>query len=221
MNWLSPDSKFMQAWNNLTDAIVINILMLVTSIPVVTIGAALSAGQTATRKMLIGQGHVTRNYFAAFKEDFARATILWVVYLLVGAGLAYSWVVLQITPLLIPKIALTILWVIGFEWVFALQARFDNPPARTMANAYIFGVSYFPATLALAAVDAVYFGLFIYLWFKLPQLLFLLVVLGYGSMLSLHVPIQEYVLRKYTGQAFSTHVQEDAWSVKDHRHDGE
>ena len=174
MNWLSPDSKFMQAWNNLTDAIVINILMLVTSIPVVTIGVALSAGQTATRKMLIGQGHVARNYFAAFKENFARATILWVVYLLVGAGLAYSWVVLQITPLLIPKIAVTILWVIGFEWVFALQARFDNPPTRTMANAYIFGISYFPATLALAAVDAVYFGLFIYLWFKLPQLLFLL-----------------------------------------------
>ena len=88
-------------------------------------------------------------------------------------------------------------------------------------SAYIFGVSYFPATLALAAIDAVYFGLFVYLWFKLPQLLFLLVVLGYGSMLSLHVPIQEYVLRKYTGQAFSTHVQEDEWSVKDHRHDGE
>lgn len=221
MNWLSPDSKFMQAWNNLTDAIVINILMMVTSIPIVTIGAALSAGQTATRKMLIGQGHVARNYFTAFKENFARATILWVVYLLVGAGLAYSWVVLQITPLLIPKIAVTILWVIGFEWVFALQARFDNPPTRTMANAYIFGVSYFPATLALAAIDAVYFGLFIYLWFKLPQLLFLLVVLGYGSMLSLHVPIQEYVLRKYTGQPFSTHVQEDEWSVKDHRHNGE
>lgn len=221
MNWLSPDSKFMQAWNNLTDAIVINILMLVTSIPVVTIGAALSAGQTATRKMLIGQGHVARNYFAAFKENFARATILWVGYLLVGVGLAYSWVVLQITPLLIPKIAVTILWIIGFEWVFTLQARFDNPPTRTMANAYIFGVSYFPATLALAAIDAVYFGLFVYLWFKLPQLLFLLVVLGYGSMLSLHVPIQEYVLRKYTGQAFSTHVQEDEWSVKDHRHDGE
>ena len=76
------------------------------------------------------------------------------------------------------------------------------------------------SSLALAAVDAVYFGLFIYLWFKLPQLLFLLVVLGYGSMLSLHVPIQEYVLRKYTGQAFSTHVQEDEWSVKDH-HDSE
>lgn len=214
MSWLSPDSKFMQAWNNFTDAIIINLLMLVTSIPIVTIGAALSAGQTATRKMLIGQGHVTRNYFAAFKENFARATILWVVYLLFGAALVYSWIVLQITPLLIPKIALTILWVIGFEWMFALQARFENPPTRTMANAYIFGVTYFPATLALAAIDAVYFGLFVYLWFKLPQMLFLLVVLGYGSLLSLHVPIQEYVLRKYTGQPFSTHVQEDTWTVK-------
>lgn len=198
----------MQAWSNLTDAIYINLLMLVTSIPIVTAGAALSAGQTALRKMLIGQGHVTKNYFAAFKENFARATVLWVIYLLSGLGLIYSWIVLQITPLMIPKIAFSIVWVIGFEWVFTLQARFDNPPSRTLINAYIFGVTYFPATLALIAIDAVFVGLFVFSWFKFPQALFLIVVFGYGSILSLHVPIQEYVLKKYTHQSFSTHVQE-------------
>ena len=34
----------MQGWNDLTDAIWINMLMLVTSLPVVTAGAALCAG---------------------------------------------------------------------------------------------------------------------------------------------------------------------------------
>ena len=38
-------------------------------------------------------------------------------------ALVWSWIVLQITPLLIIKFALTRL--IGFEWVFALQARFE------------------------------------------------------------------------------------------------
>ena len=34
MNWLAPDSKFMRAWSNLVDGVWINILMLVTSIPI-------------------------------------------------------------------------------------------------------------------------------------------------------------------------------------------
>ncbi|KFI64162.1 YesL family protein [Bifidobacterium cuniculi] len=206
MKFLSPDSRFMQGWSNLVDAVIVNILMLVTSIPVFTAGAALSAGQSAIRKMLIGEGHVTRNYFAAFKENFPRATLLWLVYLVSGAGLAYSWVVLQITPLLIPKIGLSIVWVIGFEWTFCLQARFDNTPMRTFVNGFVFGVTYFPATLAMAAIDTVFVGLFVFSWLRFPQALFLIVVLGYGSVLSLHVPIQEYVLKRYTGQSFSTHA---------------
>ena len=39
MNWLAPDSKFMRAWSNLVDGVWINILMLVTSIPLIPIGA--------------------------------------------------------------------------------------------------------------------------------------------------------------------------------------
>ena len=43
----------------------------------------------------------------------------------------------NLTPLLIIKFALTILWLIGFEWVFALQARFENTVAGTLKNAFI------------------------------------------------------------------------------------
>ena len=43
MHFLSPDSPFMRGLSNLIDAIWINILMLVTSIPVITVGAALAA----------------------------------------------------------------------------------------------------------------------------------------------------------------------------------
>ena len=39
MKFLSPDSGLMRGWNNLTDGVWINILMLVTSIPLVTVGA--------------------------------------------------------------------------------------------------------------------------------------------------------------------------------------
>lgn len=150
MNWLAPDSKFMRAWSNLVDGVWINILMLVTSIPIITIGAALTAGHDACRRSIEGEGKgVTSNYFKSFKTNFIKATLLWLPFLVALIALVWSWIVLQITPLLIIKFALTILWLIGFEWVFALQARFENTVAGTLKNAFIFGISHIAMTVAL------------------------------------------------------------------------
>lgn len=65
----------MQELRNLTDAIWINILMVVTSIPIVTVGAAITAAHDANRRALQGEaGGVTRNYFTAFRANFAKST---------------------------------------------------------------------------------------------------------------------------------------------------
>ena len=198
MNWLAPDSKFMRAWSNLTDGVLINILMLVTSIPIVTIGAALTAGHDACRRSIEGEGKsVTANYFRSFRLNFVKATLLWLPFLVVLVGLVYSWIVLQITPLLIPKFALSILWIIGFEWVFALQSRFENSVGGALRNAFIFGVSHIAMTAVLVAVDAVFVALLVASWFYMPGGLFLLVVLGYGTMLMLHIPVTERVFKPY------------------------
>ena len=107
MKFLSPDSGFMRGLSDAVDAIWINILMLITSIPIITIGAALTAGHDATRRTLSGEGTATRNYFAAFRSNFAKSTGYWLIFGTTGALCVYSWIVLQITPLLIPKFALT------------------------------------------------------------------------------------------------------------------
>ena len=197
MGWLSPDSRLMRGLGEIADAIWINILMAFTSIPIVTVGASLSAGYVAARRSIRGEGRVTANYFRALRDNLPKATALWIPYLLVGAGLAYAWVILQITPLLIPKIAFSVLWAIGFEWTFALQARLENPMGRTFVNAFIFGVGKFGWTMALAAIDAAWLGLLIASWFYFPQGLFLLVVLGYGTVTMLHVPVFETAMRRY------------------------
>ena len=198
MHFLSPDSPFMRGLSNLIDAIWINILMLVTSIPVITVGAALSAGHDASRRSILGEGRVTSNYFRAFANNFPKATLMWLLFCPIGAGVVASWIFLQITPLLIPKFALTILWIIGFEWVWALQARFENSFGRTLGNAFIFGISHIGVTLALAAIDAVYIALIVACWRYMPQGLFLLLLMGYGTCVMLHIPLLERVFAPYT-----------------------
>lgn len=198
MHFLSPDSPFMRGLSNLIDAIWINILMLVTSIPVITAGAALAAGHDASRRSILGEGRVTSNYFRAFANNFPKATLIWLLFGPIGAGVVASWIFLQITPLLIPKFALTILWIIGFEWVWALQARFENSFGRTLGNAFIFGISHIGVTLALTAIDAVYIALIVACWRYMPQGLFLLLLMGYGTCVMLHIPLLERVFAPYT-----------------------
>lgn len=197
MAWLSPDSSFMRGLSDLTDAMWINILMMVTSIPIVTIGASLTAAHYAARHSLIGEGHVTSNYFKAFKSNFAESSLLWLIFGLTGALLVYSWVFLRGVPSLVVKFLFSIVWVVGFEWVWALQSRFENSVGGMLKNAFVFGFSYIGYTFGLVAIDVLFSLIVVATWLYMPKGEFLLIILGYGSMVMVHVPITERVFGKY------------------------
>lgn len=204
------DSPFMRGLEWLVDVIWVNILLIVTSLPVVTIGAALTASYDSLRRIREGEGHVTRAYFRAFAANFGKATALWAVYGIIGAALAYTWIVLRIDGLLIPKIAFSVLWVIGFEWVWYLQSRFENTVGVTLRNSLLFGISYAMATIALAAIDAIAIYVLYASFMYFIQGLFLLVVLGPGFVLSIHVPILERVMKPQIQAGKQARTQADA-----------
>ncbi len=201
MSFLSPDSRFMRGLESTTDAIWLTILMAVTSLPVVTLGAAVTAGHDAARRSIIGQGHVTSNYFRAFRSDFMKSTLLWLVFGPVAAAVVLVALTVHTTLVYVPLFAVGILWLVGFEWVWAFQARFDNTVGGTLANAYVVGISHIGATLAMIAMDVVYVAIVIASWVYLPQGLYLLFLLGYGTLVMLHTPILERVFMPYVRKA--------------------
>lgn len=196
-SFFSYDSPFMRGLEWIVDVIWVNILLVITSLPIVTVGAALAASHDSLRRIREGEAHVTRMYFRAFASNFGKATALWAVYGVIGAGLAYTWIVLRIDGLLIPKIAFSVLWVIGFEWVWYLQSRFENTVGATLRNSLLFGISYPLTTIALAAIDAVAIYVVCASFMYLIQGLFLLAVLGPGFVLSMHVPILERTMKAH------------------------
>ncbi len=197
MSWLSHDSAFMRGLGNVTDAVWITILMACTSLPILTLGAAATAGHDAIRCSLSGEGNVTPRYFASFRRNFVQSTLLWLLFCPVGVLLAWLWIATRSTPLLVVKIAATVIWIIGFEWVWAFQARFDNAVPHTLGNAYVVGMAHMGATLAMMAIDAVYVALCIGSWMYVPQGLFPLAVFGYGLLIMLHTPIIERVFAPF------------------------
>lgn len=181
-----------------TDVVLINLYLLIASIPVVTIGAAITAAYDTARRSQEDRGGLTGNYSRSFVRNFKQSTIIWLPFALMGAGLVYSWLVLRIPALLPFKVVLTLVWLFGFWWVFPVQSRLENSVGSTVKNAYIFSISYLGTTLGIAAIDA--FCLFL-LWASVRywiQSVFFLAVMGPGMMVALHVPLIEKALQPYT-----------------------
>ncbi len=193
-----------------TDVVLINLYLLITSIPVVTIGAAITAAYDAARRSQEARGGLTRNYFRAFARNFKQATIIWLPFAVVGAGLVYSWLVLRVSALLPFKVVLTLVWLFGFWWVFPLQSRLENSVGKTVKNAYIFSISYLGTTLGIAVIDAFCLVL---LWASVRywiQSVFFLAVMGAGMMIALHVPLIERALKPYTNPSRIGQVNQES-----------
>ena len=77
MSFFSLDSKFMQALSRIADLILLNLVFLVTCIPIFTIGAASAAlYSVAFRLGTEREEGVFRCYFRAFRNNFKQGTIL-------------------------------------------------------------------------------------------------------------------------------------------------
>ena len=81
-----PDGGFSHFITRLSQLIWLNILFLVCSLPVVTFGASSAALYTVLLRLLQGEdGHLTRRFFAAWRDNWKRASGCWLLLLIVIA----------------------------------------------------------------------------------------------------------------------------------------
>ena len=64
----------------------LNLLWLICSLPVFTIGASTTALIYTSMKLSDNEGYWHQNFFSSFKENFKQATALFFIYLAAGAG---------------------------------------------------------------------------------------------------------------------------------------
>ena len=192
MKFLSPDSGFMRGLSDAVDAIWINILMLVTSIPIITIGAALTAGHDAVRR-----GHGDAQLFQGVPFEFCEIDRLLAdfrhdrhaVRLLVdrAADHAAAHSEIRVDDCVAHRFRMGV-GVAGAVRELVLAHAWQRFCVRREQHRPHVG---------MVAIDAVYVALLVASWVYMPQGLFLLLILGYGTMLMLHSPILEHVFRKY------------------------
>ena len=73
----SPDSKFMRAMSTLGDLMLLNFVFLLCCLPIVTIGAAITALATVAFRIVRGtESGIVSLFFRSFRQSFRRATAL-------------------------------------------------------------------------------------------------------------------------------------------------
>ncbi|MBR1566158.1 MAG: DUF624 domain-containing protein [Oscillospiraceae bacterium] len=174
------ENPFMRTLSALADLIVLNLLTLLCFLPVITAGAALTALNSCCIRLIRQEDDsLLRDYFRAFRLNFKKATLLWLLFLL-AAGLTYFdyLAALAYVPqfrVVIFAVAL-ILLAIAF-YAFALLSRYENTIGETIKNAVKLAVGYFPRTLGML-VFAVAFWFACIHWFSFGSLILLLVGLS-------------------------------------------
>lgn len=159
-SFFSLDGPLMTFMGRLADLILLNIMFVLTSLPLFTIGASLSAMFSLTLRMVRDEeSYIVRRYLQAFKENFKQATLLWLLvvsfagFFYVDCRMAVSLGVSeQIAVRIVFRGVCVILFMIA-SYLFPLVARFENTTLRMLTNAILMMVAHLPSTLVILAVS--------------------------------------------------------------------
>ena len=163
MRLFSIDNSFFRTLSRICDLIILNLLFLVTSIPIFTIGANLTALYAVTHKMINNEeSYMWRSYWKNWKQNFRQATLLWLAFLAAGAFLLFDrWLTGQMgrafTPLGVIFSFFLFIWLMGLSYVFPILARFDNSTKNIAKNALLMSIRHLPWTVLILITDAVPF----------------------------------------------------------------
>jgi len=190
MKLLDVDGPIIGFLSNAFDFFMIFLLTVLLSLPVITAGAAMTAGQYVAMKIMRKEApKVFPSFFKAFKENFKQSTIMWVIQLVFIGFLLFDWsFVIQIGWNNINVIykALLILasCVVLFYnmMLYAVIARFVMNFKDTVKTTMILSLANFPF-LALTAV--IFAGtVFLCIWFF--NLLPVFFVIGFTGATAFH-----------------------------------
>lgn len=168
MSLFSLDSKFMQALSRIADLILLNLVFLVTCIPIFTIGAASTAlYSVAFRLGTEREEGVFRCYFRAFRSNFKQGTIVFLVLLLPCLLLIFSVFFYSTLDgvahfLTYLCVALLVVLTLIYGYVFPLLSQFSNSVKQTLKNALLLSIGYLPRSLVIAVLNVLPWALLYY-----------------------------------------------------------
>lgn len=193
------DSPLMDVLNKITNLVVLNLCFLVSCIPVITIGAGLTALYSVNLKMIRSEeSYVFKSYWKAWKENFAQSTKVWLMVLIIGGIFAADFRIIPLLPKGISTffgivvLAIFILFVITLLYVFPYMARFRDGIKASVKNAFIMSIAHIGYTVTIVLITGACVGISIFNLSVMLRAIFIWIVIGAGLLTF----IQSFFFRK-------------------------
>ncbi len=168
-NFFKMDSPVMIFLSKVADLMILNILTILFCIPVITVGASLTAMWSVLLKMVRKEEPtVSKAFFSSFKLNFKQSTTIWLILIAFGVVIGMDYYMFfqdkQFTtfPVAIRYaiLAVTVIVFIVFMYVFPLQSRFENKVFATIRNAFFLSISQLPKTVAMLVLNVAAIALY-------------------------------------------------------------
>ena len=184
----SLDNPLMQILSRACDLMIINLLFLISCLPVFTIGAAICGMTKVCQAFVTGDERGTWHlYVSGFKNSFKQATIVWLAVMLVAISLlSYWWLITNFCRGILATILLIIMAILAIAtlclvvYLFPLIVRYENTLREHIRNAGVLAITRLFLTPVLIVFTCVPFILPLISLQAFMQTLVFWIIIGFG-----------------------------------------
>ena len=160
-NLFHYENPFIQFLVRVGDLMILNLLFILCSLPVVTLGASLTALHRVTQNMLFEQEEpLIKSFFRAFRQNFKQSTLAWLVELVVIVSLVCDVLLVMayfdggLAKAMYILVAVLAILVAGvFSYLMPLIARYENGMRQQVNNAVVLAIIKLPKTIILVLMN--------------------------------------------------------------------
>ena len=156
-NIFRPDSPLMRFMMLITNLIALNILWLISCIPVITAGASTVAMYSVLLSYIGGTDDaVVRPFFRAFKENFRIATPLWFLTLLIGAVMAAEVLYLSVGSQAWLKAIFGVvlfIYISAISYLYPLLARYQTTRRNAVFNSFALSLRHLLSSVCVVTLN--------------------------------------------------------------------
>lgn len=139
-NFFHVDGLFYKVSSKIWNLLVLNLLIILTSLPIITIGAAQTAGFAVTTRIIdLDETHIVSTFFDSFKKNFKQSTIVWLALGVLMNLLMINWNYLisfkQLNSWITIGMVIVSLAFVNFcQYVFFYLSRFEDSIKQITIN---------------------------------------------------------------------------------------
>lgn len=150
-------NKFMEAFTELTDLLLIGLLLFLLCLPLITAGPAAAAFYyTAVKVLQKERGSLMASFFGSFRKNFRQGLVLGMIcfgYLLIGLMdilLLYALGILQTgSPVQLFGVVYLLPLAFLLPWLFPYLSRFENTVVGTLKDCFYLATKHLKKSLLL------------------------------------------------------------------------